>query len=189
MFALLARLPIAYPHMTARYVDLIGFAKKRYPDQFQRFDAANPGLPDDLERLTALPNAVPDSSGDPIFIPLVSAVAVLGLGTLFVVKVVMPRLNRPTPSEYSEPTTGTTPGETTPGTSGTQGSAITYTGTQTCPILRQTAATASSFPPHPQRVPRRSPLGRAEPPRSINPSSNKAASRTWWLTATIRRGI
>ena len=124
LFALLARLPIAYPHMTARYVDLIGFAKKRYPEQFQRFDAANPGLPDDLERLTALPHAHAGSGRDPIFLPLVWAIAVLALITFLVVKVVMPRLNRPTPSEFSVPSTGTTPSETTPGTETTNTSTI-----------------------------------------------------------------
>ena len=149
LFAFLARLPIAYPHMTARYVDLIGFAKKRYPEQFQRFDAANPGLPDDLDRLTALPNAAPDSGGDPIFIPLVAAIAVLALGTLFVVKVVVPRLNRPTPSEFSEPSTGTTPSETTSGTSGTQGTAITYTGTQTPPYTSADGRYSVQFPSTP----------------------------------------
>ncbi len=149
LFALLARLPIAYPHMTSRYVDLIGFAKKGYPEQFQRFDAANPGLPDDLERLTALPNVAPGSGGDPIFIPLILAIAVLGLLTLFVMKVVMPRLNRPTPSDYSEPTTGTTPGETTPSTSGTQGSAITNTGTQTQPYTSADGRYSIQFPSTP----------------------------------------
>ena len=116
LFALLARIPIAFPHMTARYVDLIGFAKKRYPEQFQRFDAANPGLPDDLERLTALPHAHAGSGSDPIFLPLVWAVAVLLLLTVFVVKVVVPRLKPPAPTEYSEPFTEPSPTETTPTT-------------------------------------------------------------------------
>jgi hypothetical protein len=116
LFALLARIPIAFPHMTARYVDLIGFAKKRYPEQFQRFDAANPGLPDDLERLTALPHAAAGSGGDPIFLSIVWAAVVLLLLTVFAVKVVVPRLNRPTPSEFSEPSTGPTQSDTTPST-------------------------------------------------------------------------
>ncbi len=112
LFALLARLMIAYPHMTARYVDLIGFAKKRYPEQFQRFDAANPGLPEDLEQLTALPDAVSGSAGDPIFVPLFSAVLVLGLTVLFTVKVLVPRLNHASPETDS---TAFTP-ESTPST-------------------------------------------------------------------------
>jgi hypothetical protein len=119
IFALLARLSIAYPHMTARYVDLIGFAKKRYPEQFLRFDAANPGLPSDLELLTALPYAPPVSGGDPIALPLVAAILVLVLPTIFIVKVVMPRLNRPAYPDYSEQystpaSTDTTPETTTP---------------------------------------------------------------------------
>ncbi len=52
LFAFLARLPSAYPHTIIRYVDLISFAKRRFPDQFARFDAANPGIPDDLDALS-----------------------------------------------------------------------------------------------------------------------------------------
>jgi hypothetical protein len=144
LFALLARLPIAYPHMTARYVDLIGFAKKRYPEQFQRFDAANPGLPDDLERLTALPHAHAGSGRDPIFLPLVWAVAVLLLLTLFVVKVVMPRLNRPAPSELTEPYVVPSQSETTP--SGTQGTETTNTGTITQPYTSEAGRYSVQFP-------------------------------------------
>jgi hypothetical protein len=128
LFALLARLPIAYPHMTARYVDLIGFAKKRFPDQFQRFDAANPGLPDDMERLTALPNASPGSGGDPIFLPLVLALALLALLTFAVVKVVKQRMSPPTPLDNSGPFVTPSTSDTTPSTSGTPGGAINYTG-------------------------------------------------------------
>jgi hypothetical protein len=146
LFAFLARLTIAYPHMTARYVDLIGFAKKRYPEQFQRFDAANPGLPDDLERLTALPHAHAGSGRDPIFLPLVWAVAVLVLLTLFVVKVVVPRLKRPTPSEFSEPYVVPSQSETTPSTSGTQGTEITNTGTQTQPYTSEAGRYSVQFP-------------------------------------------
>jgi len=147
LFALLARLPIAYPHMTARYVDLIGFAKKGYPEQFQRFDAANPGLPDDLERLTALPNAAPGSGADPIFVPLVAAIAVLGLLTLFTVKVVMPRLNRPTPSEFTEPYVVPSQSETTP--SSTQGTEPTNTGTITQPYTSEAGRYSVQFPSTP----------------------------------------
>src|SRR5262249_37308119 len=51
IFAFLARLATSFPHMTARYVDLIGFAKERYPAQYARFEAENPGLPADLRQL------------------------------------------------------------------------------------------------------------------------------------------
>ncbi len=147
LFGLLARLPIAYPHMTARYVDLIGFAKKGYPAQFQRFDAANPGLPDDLERLTALPNVAPGSGADPIFIPLVAAIAVLGLLTLFTVKVVMPRLNRPVSSGFSEPYVVPSQTETTPSTSGTQGTETT--GTIAQPYTSEAGHYSVQFPATP----------------------------------------
>jgi hypothetical protein len=56
-FAFLARLTSAHPHMTSRYVDLIVFAKDYFPAQFAQFEAANPGLPADLEHLTASPQA------------------------------------------------------------------------------------------------------------------------------------
>lgn len=147
LFAWLARIPIAYPHMTARYVDLIGFAKRSYPEQFQRFDAANPGLPEDLERLTALPHAHAGSGRDPIFLPLVWAIAVLALITLLVVKVVMPRLNRPTPSEFSVPYGAPSQSDTTP--SGTQGTETTNTGTVTQPYTSADGRYSAQFPATP----------------------------------------
>ncbi len=95
LFAFLARLGAAFPHMTARYVDLIGFAKERYPEQFARFDAENPGLPADLGQLAALPNAAAGSAGrDPVWASLAAAIVFLGLVTLFTVKVLVPRLQR-----------------------------------------------------------------------------------------------
>lgn len=51
IFAFLARVSQAHPLTTARYVDLILFTKAFFPEQFAVFQAANPGLPDDLERL------------------------------------------------------------------------------------------------------------------------------------------
>src|SRR4029077_7213072 len=36
------------PHMTARYVDLIVFAKVFFPAEFAKFESATPGLPADL---------------------------------------------------------------------------------------------------------------------------------------------
>src|SRR5207302_2548759 len=47
-FAFMARLPSHFPHMTARYVDLIVFAKVFFPAQVANFESANPGLPADL---------------------------------------------------------------------------------------------------------------------------------------------
>jgi hypothetical protein len=52
-FALLARLASFYPHSTARYVDLIVFAKSAFPAQYARFAAANPGLPQDIASLAS----------------------------------------------------------------------------------------------------------------------------------------
>lgn len=97
IFALLARLASAFPHMTARYVDLIEFAKQRYPAQFERFDAANPGLPPDLPHLIALPNAaaVRPGSSDPVWGSLAAAVFVtagITLITFLTFKVIVPQL-------------------------------------------------------------------------------------------------
>ena len=50
-FAFLAKMWTAFPHMTARYVDLILFAKASFPEQYKVFEAANPGLPADLPQL------------------------------------------------------------------------------------------------------------------------------------------
>jgi hypothetical protein len=144
LFAFLARLPIAYPHMTARYVDLISFAKRSYPEQFQRFDAANPGLPNDLEQLTALPHAHAVSGRDPVFLPLVWAVAVLVLLTLFVMKVVIPRMKGPASSEFSVPYVMPSQSETTP--SGTQGTETTSTGTTTQPYTSEAGHYSAQFP-------------------------------------------
>jgi hypothetical protein len=55
-FAFLARLTSAFPHMTARYVDLIVFAKAYFPAQYAKFAAANPDLPE-LSQLAASPRA------------------------------------------------------------------------------------------------------------------------------------
>jgi hypothetical protein len=55
LFAFMARVGQVFPHLTARYVDLICFAKDTYPTQFGRFEAENPGLPGDLGQLAALP--------------------------------------------------------------------------------------------------------------------------------------
>lgn len=94
IFAFLARLFIAFPHMTARYVDLIGFAKVRVPVQYERFEAENPGLPADLPQLASLPQ--PDAtrpSRDPVLAPLAAAVALMALITFSTVKVIVPRVS------------------------------------------------------------------------------------------------
>lgn len=52
-FAFLARVMRAFPHTTSRYVDLIVFAKAFFPAQYEKFEAANPGLPGDLHLLAA----------------------------------------------------------------------------------------------------------------------------------------
>ena len=80
-FAFLARAAVAFPHTTARYVDLIQFAKERFPEQFQRFEAQNPGLPDDIRPLTALPGATTPLHGkrDPVWASLTGATIVVGL--------------------------------------------------------------------------------------------------------------
>jgi hypothetical protein len=62
IFAFLARLMSGFPPVTARYVDLIVFAKAYFPAQFAKFAAANPGLPVDLQALTASPSTPPGVS-------------------------------------------------------------------------------------------------------------------------------
>jgi nitrate reductase NapE component len=94
-FAFLARMGMSFPHMTARYVDLISFAKERYPEQYARFEAENPGLPANLGQLAALPNAGPvPARPDPVWGTLAAAVLFLGLITLLGVKVVVPGLRQ-----------------------------------------------------------------------------------------------
>lgn len=51
LFAFLARLPSSFPHTTARFVDLIAFAQKKFPDQYARFLAENPSLPESYAHL------------------------------------------------------------------------------------------------------------------------------------------
>lgn len=52
LFAFLARIGSTFPHMTARFVDLIAHAKVRYPDQFAVFVSQNPDInPDALAQL------------------------------------------------------------------------------------------------------------------------------------------
>ncbi len=53
IFAFWARLASPFPHATARYVDLLAFAKRRYPDPYARFEAANPGLATDIDWLSS----------------------------------------------------------------------------------------------------------------------------------------
>jgi hypothetical protein len=64
-FGFLARMMSPFPHVTSRYVDLIVFAKSFYPMQYEKFAAANPGLPDDLLELGAAhqPDSIPATIG------------------------------------------------------------------------------------------------------------------------------
>lgn len=93
IFAFLARLPVAFPHMTARYVDLIRFAKERFPAKFERFEAENPGLEPDLRQLTALPHAdaTRPAAKDPVLAPLAGAVVLLALIAFSTYEIVGPR--------------------------------------------------------------------------------------------------
>jgi len=59
-FGFLSRLVASFPHMTARYVDLIDFAKGFFPEQYAKFAAANPGVPADLSLWVAGPRSTPD---------------------------------------------------------------------------------------------------------------------------------
>jgi hypothetical protein len=51
IFAFFARMGKGFPHTTARYVELVLFARAFFPEQFKAFEAANPGLPADLAQL------------------------------------------------------------------------------------------------------------------------------------------
>jgi len=53
IFAFLARMMTGFPHMTSRYVDLIVFSKAYFPEQYAKFEAVNPGLPEDIRQLAA----------------------------------------------------------------------------------------------------------------------------------------
>lgn len=52
LFAFLARLASPFPSTTARYVDLVAFAQRRYPEAYERFAATTPGLSSDLHLLS-----------------------------------------------------------------------------------------------------------------------------------------
>jgi hypothetical protein len=62
IFAFFARMAKGFPHTTARYVELVLFARAFFPEQFKAFEAANPGLPADLAQL-GLPQQT--DAGDP----------------------------------------------------------------------------------------------------------------------------
>jgi hypothetical protein len=51
IFGFLARMWKGFPHTTARYVELVLFARAFFPEQFKVFESANPGLPADLAQL------------------------------------------------------------------------------------------------------------------------------------------
>lgn len=52
VFAFLGRVGMAFPATTARYVDLLAFARVAYGEQFARFEAGTPGIPADLDQLS-----------------------------------------------------------------------------------------------------------------------------------------
>jgi hypothetical protein len=91
-FGFLARMVSAFPHTTARYVDLIHFAKRYFPAQFARFAAANPGLPEDFSPMLSGPEpavvtppregARPDS-GLSVGWVLVAIILVVSVGGVF----------------------------------------------------------------------------------------------------------
>ncbi len=183
IFAFLARLLTAFPHMTARYVDLIGFARERYSPQFERFEAENPGLPPDLKQLTALPeaSAVPPGARDPIWAPLAGAVAVLALLTLLTVKVIMPRypgldLNSRTtvPETPVEEPTASTPVEPQAGTSvaapqGETAGAVPSAETPAATPEAGTPATAPQLQPYSSTAGRFSVLFPGPPTQNVRP--------------------
>jgi hypothetical protein len=119
IFAFFARLAMGFPHTTARYVDLIGFAKERFPVQFERFESENPGLPADLRQLTALPqaSAAQPAKKDPVWASLIGAIVFIAVLVLLAVKVFIPQLSdfhpySPTPYAWEETGTNSASGET-----------------------------------------------------------------------------
>ena len=58
-FGFMARVLSPFPHMTARYVDLIVFAKVFFPAEFAKFESATPGLPADLVYLATTASGIP----------------------------------------------------------------------------------------------------------------------------------
>ena len=68
VFAFLARIGSSFPPLVSRYVDLIVFAKQFFPVQYASFEAANPGLPEDLSSIAASPDSLrsgPQSRAEP----------------------------------------------------------------------------------------------------------------------------
>jgi hypothetical protein len=115
-FAFLARLGMAFPHMTTRYVDLIEFAKERFPAQFERFEAENPGLPADLRELAALPkaNVARRPRRDPVWASLIGAVVVVGVPSVLITRAVIKQYfpvhdTQISPTELSASTTAPPP--------------------------------------------------------------------------------
>jgi len=79
IFAFWGRLLSPFPHTTARYVDMLAFAKRHYPEQFGRFEAANPGLASDIEFLSSeYANPGDFVKGIGVYIGLLALVAAVG---------------------------------------------------------------------------------------------------------------
>ena len=67
-FAFVARLGSAHPHVVARYIDLIVFAKSVFPSQYAQFEASNPDLPQDIAKLAP---RVTDTASDAMAQPAI----------------------------------------------------------------------------------------------------------------------
>lgn len=158
-FAFCARMWMAFPHMTARYVDLIGFAKLTFPVQFARFDAENPGLPTDLPQLAALPQTAPLKPAKyPVWAGLGGAVAVLAVVWFLSAKTLWPELTSlyPNLSRGTTPTYAAPPGDssqigipTRQATPVLQATPVSDTATDTTPAARVTPATLEAAQPEP----------------------------------------
>ena len=81
IFAFLACLVSSFPNTTARYVDLIVFAKACFPVQFAKFEASNPGIPADLPQLAASARAQSSSAPPSAWAwATVTSLIVVGIG-------------------------------------------------------------------------------------------------------------
>jgi hypothetical protein len=85
-FGFLARVGNAFPHTTARYIDLVLFTRAFFPEQYKVFESENPGLPADLTEL-GLTQQSPSGAARATHAPLgwvcaaVTVVAMTGVGS------------------------------------------------------------------------------------------------------------
>jgi hypothetical protein len=104
MFTFLSRLSSPFPSSTARYVDLLVFARREYPDRFAEFEAGIPGIPADLGAISAEhTNGSDVLKAIGIFLTLVLALVVTAFVWPSLVLVGLYNMYAPTGSSFSNP--------------------------------------------------------------------------------------